>query len=158
MLDTCVWIDLAAIHSNEPLLAALEQMCHLKEVDLIVPQLVRDEFARNKPRVIKESGRSVLGNLKRARADLYALCDQKKRDDIIEAIDDLTHKLHSATDVTSGAIRRIEALFKDAIQRQINDKAINGASKRALTKQAPFHRGKNSFADAVLIELYAANN
>jgi hypothetical protein len=154
MLDTCVWIDLASVHANEPLLAALEQMCQLKEIDLLVPQIVRDEFARNKPRVIKESGKSVAGNLRRARSALYSFGDPKTRDRAIEVIDDLEHKLASATDVTSGAIKRIEKLFKNAIWCHTNEEAVLAASKRALAKQAPFHGNKNSFADAVLIELY----
>ena len=55
LLDTCVWLDLAGNYTNEPLLAALESLCSRDVIDLIVPQRVLDEFARNKERVIKES-------------------------------------------------------------------------------------------------------
>jgi PIN domain len=36
-----------------------------------------------------------------------------------------------------------------------SDAAVQAASNRALQKQAPFHNGRNNFADAVIIELFA---
>ena len=78
VLDTNVWLDLAANHTSEPLLSALELLSRDGTVDLIVPQLVRDEFARNKERVMMEAGRSLSGALKRARAALYAYGDLKR--------------------------------------------------------------------------------
>ena len=31
LLDTCVWLDLAGNHANEPLLSALESLCRQHE-------------------------------------------------------------------------------------------------------------------------------
>lgn len=39
VLDTCVWLDLAGNHQNEPLLGALETLCREHVIDLIVPQI-----------------------------------------------------------------------------------------------------------------------
>ncbi|MGH6740349.1 MAG: PIN domain-containing protein [Bradyrhizobium sp.] len=154
VLDTCVWLDLAQQHTNEPLLAALEQLCRQHTVDLIVPQLVRDEFARNKERVIRDSGKSLSGALKRAQTAIWTYGDPKKRDKAAEVLRDIDHRLKGSIEIATDAIRRIEKLFTDAIWCHSNDKAILAASKRAMDKKAPFHHDKNSFADATLIELY----
>ncbi len=154
LLDTCVWLDLAGNHGSEPLLSALESLCRHHVIDLIVPQLVRDEFTRNRDRIIRESGRNLSGALKRARVALWTYGDPKKRKRAVEAIDDIDHRLSGSIEVAAQAIRRIEALFTNAIECAINDKAVLAASARAMEKSAPFHNGRNNFADAVLIELY----
>ena len=154
VLDTCVWLDLAGNHQNEPLLGALETLCREHVIDLIVPQIVRDEFARNKDRIIKESGRSLSGTLKRARAALWTYGDPKKLRKAVEALDDIDHRLASSIDVPAQAVARIEKLFANSIWCATNDQAMLQASSRALQKKAPFHNGKNNFADAVIIELY----
>jgi hypothetical protein len=154
LLDTCVWLDLAINHANEPLLSALESLCRQHVVNLIVPQLVRDEFARNRERVIKESGRSLSGALKRARVALWTHGDPRRRKRAVEVIDDIDHRLNGSIEVAAEAIKRIEALFSDAIGCAVNDHALLAASTRAMEKKAPFHNGRNNFADAVLIEIY----
>lgn len=153
MLDTCVWLDLAQ-PINEPLLAALEQIVQLEDIEILVPQLVRDEFARNKPRIIKESGRSVAAALKRASSAVSSYKDARKRATALDVLRDVEHELDHASDVTSGAMSRIEKLFATVPTHASTNDAMQEASQRALEKKAPFHNGKNNFADAVLIELY----
>ena len=154
LLDTCVWLDLVGNHGNEPLLTALESLCGQRVIDLIVPQLVSDEFTRNKGRIITESGRNLSGVLKRARVALWNYGDPRKRKKAVEVIDDINHRLNGSIQVAAAAVNRVEALFKTAICCATNDKAVLAASTRAMEKRAPFHNGRNNFADAVLIELY----
>lgn len=78
LLDICVWLDLAGNNGNEPLLSAVESLCRQHVFDLLVPQLVRDEFVQNKQRIVKESGRSLSGALKRARVALWTYGDPRK--------------------------------------------------------------------------------
>jgi hypothetical protein len=115
LLDTCVWIDLAANHGNEPLLSALESLCRQHVINLIVPELVRDEFVRNRERIIKESGRSLAGALRGARAALWTYGDPRKRKKVVEVIDDIDHRLHGSIEVAAEAVKRIEALFGTGI-------------------------------------------
>jgi hypothetical protein len=67
VIDTCVWLDLAKDYSQKPLLAALEELVRMGFVHLILPQIVRDEFVRNRERIIEESGRGIAGALRRAK-------------------------------------------------------------------------------------------
>jgi hypothetical protein len=154
LLDTCVWLDLAGNQGNEPLLSALESLCSQHAIHLFVPQLVRDEFARNKDRIVKESGRTLSGVLKRARAALWVYGAPRRRRRAIEVIDDVEHRLNGSTEIAEDAVRRVEALFSNSMCVSVNNDAALAASRRAMEKKAPFHNGRNNFADAVLIELY----
>ncbi|MET4798047.1 PIN domain-containing protein [Bradyrhizobium sp. LB11.1] len=153
-LDTSVWLDLAANEAGEPLLGALEHLNRLKAIELAVPQIVRDEFARNKDRVVQDSGRSLSAALDRATGAIWKYGNPRRRRNTAAALSDIKHQLNGALDITAEAVTRIETLF--AASTWLGDKsaAIEAASTRALEKRAPFHTGKNSFADAVIIELY----
>ena len=48
VLDTCIWLDLAKDYSQRALLGALEELVRMGFVNLIVPEIVLDEFARNR--------------------------------------------------------------------------------------------------------------
>lgn len=154
VLDTCVWFDLAGNDANEPLLGALETLCNQHVIDIVVPQIVRDEFANNKDRVIRESGRSLAGVLKRARAAVWTHGDKRKRRNAAAVLDDIEHKLNNSPDSTAQAITRIDTMFANSIWCGSNDQATLRAATRALYKRAPFHNGRNNFSDAVLLELY----
>jgi hypothetical protein len=56
LIDTCVWLDLVKDYQQQAILGALEELTRQGEVSLILPRTVVDEFARNKARVIEESG------------------------------------------------------------------------------------------------------
>lgn len=51
----------------QPTLAALEQLIEANEVALILPKQAVDEFARNKDRIIKDSGKSLSSTFKRVK-------------------------------------------------------------------------------------------
>lgn len=67
LIDTCVWLDLAKDYQQQPILTALEELIRMGDIELILPRTVLDEFARNKGRVVEESGRSLSGTMKRVK-------------------------------------------------------------------------------------------
>ena len=73
---------------------------------------------------------------------------------MLKVLMDVEHALGHASDVASGSLSRIEKLFATVPTHGTTDGALRSASQRALAKKAPFHNGKNNFADALLIELY----
>jgi hypothetical protein len=78
-LDTCVWFDPATSEANEPLLGALETLCRQHVIDIVVPQIIRDEFAK-KDRVIRDSERNRAAAVRRARGAVWTLGDKRKKD------------------------------------------------------------------------------
>jgi PIN domain len=59
LIDTCVWLDLAKDYQQQPILAALEELIRLEEVELILPRTILKEFARNRAPIIEESQRAA---------------------------------------------------------------------------------------------------
>ena len=67
LADTCVWLDIAKDYRQKTLLSALEELVRIGDVELIVPQVVRDEFTRNKARIAEESARGLSSVIDRGR-------------------------------------------------------------------------------------------
>jgi hypothetical protein len=59
LVDTCVWLDLAKDYRHQPVISALEDLISAGEIELLVPQIVLDEFTRNKDRVAADAARSL---------------------------------------------------------------------------------------------------
>jgi hypothetical protein len=55
LIDTCVWLDLAKDHQQQPILTALEELIRQGDISLIVPRIIVDEFDRNKPVLLKRA-------------------------------------------------------------------------------------------------------
>ena len=59
LLDTDVWLDLAKDYRKAPVLTALDSLVRTGVVELILPEIVIDEFGRNRDRVVEHSRRSL---------------------------------------------------------------------------------------------------
>src|SRR4051812_30475624 len=59
LVDTSVWLDLAKDYRQQPVIGALEDLVSAGEIELVVPQVVLDEFGRNKDRIAAEATRSL---------------------------------------------------------------------------------------------------
>jgi hypothetical protein len=67
LIDTSVWLDLTKDPRQLALLDALFAMTEVDEVELILPQIVLDEFNRNRDRVKSSSRISLATHFKRVR-------------------------------------------------------------------------------------------
>jgi hypothetical protein len=154
VIDTCVWLDLAKDYSQQPLIAALEELVRIGQVSLVTPQLVIEEFKRNKERVVEESGRSIGSTVRRAKEMLAKFGDEKEKDAAIRALNEIDQKSVNYRDAALESVKRIEALFASSTIVKTAKEIKLRAAERALKNKAPFHRQRNSMNDAVLIELY----
>jgi uncharacterized protein YoxC len=155
LIDTCVWIDLAKDHQQQPLLTALEGLIQHGQVSLILPRAVVDEFARNKTRTVEESRHSLSATLKRVKDAVQRLGDAKQKMRVIAELNNLDHRLPTLGESVAESVGRIESLFNAATVIDASDAIKLRATERAIQKRAPFHRHKNSIEDAILIETYA---
>ena len=67
LVDTSVWLDVAKDYRQQTLLSAFEELTKRGTVVLLVPDIVREEFARNKARIIEDSRRSLSSTMKRVK-------------------------------------------------------------------------------------------
>ena len=155
LIDTCVWLDLAKDYHQQAILTALEELMREKEISLILPRTVVDEFARNKSRVIEDSSRSLSSTLKRVKDVVDKFGDPRRKRIVLSQLNDVDHLLPSLGEAAEGTIVRIEKLFKGSAIIETSPDVKLRAAQRAIDKLAPFHRQRNGIDDAILIEIYS---
>lgn len=163
VVDTCVWLDMAKGADQHKLLNVIEELIDLGEISFIVPQIVIDEFERNKQRVIEGGTQSLSSVFSRVNEVIKEYGDPEKREGILKGLNDMRHKLPSLTETAAFNISRIEKIIKGAVIIPTSDDVLVKAAQRAIDKKAPFHinksgdapKNKNNMADAVIMETYA---
>jgi hypothetical protein len=156
LIDTCVWLDLAKDPKQHPVLGVVEHMLREKLIGLIVPQLIFDELKRNRARIEKDSVRSLGTHFKLVK-DAVQKSGGNKRTvrTVLAHLDDVGHKIPLVGGTATQALDRIDKLLGGEPALAVSEGAQLRAAQRALDRRAPFHRDKNSIADALLIETYA---
>lgn len=155
LVDTCTWLDLAKGADQTKFINVIEELIRLEEVAFIVPQIVLDEFGRNKERVIHEGTKSLSSVFGRVRDIVSEFGDPQDREAALKQLSDVRHQLPSLVETTAFNISRIETILKSTPIIPSSNEVLVRAAQRAIDKRAPFHLPKNSMADAVLMEIYA---
>lgn len=156
LIDTCVWLDLAKDPRQASLLSVVEEMVKIGLVTLIVPRLVLDEFRRNRERIAKESAKSLSAHFRLVKDAVGKIGgDKRKMQVVLSHLDDVDHKIPIIGGAATGTLDRIEKLLSVSAIIEPCEAVTLRAAQRAIEKKAPFHRDKNSMADAILIETYA---
>lgn len=154
LIDTCVWFDLAKDARQHAVLGVLEEMVKLELVSLIVPEVVRAEFKRNRERIAKDSAKSLAGHVKVVRDAIEANAQGRHVKSVLARLDDADYMAPIKGGLAVATLDRIEKLLDTASIVNPSPGAKDRALERALSGKAPFHSGRNSMADAIIIETY----
>lgn len=154
LVDTCVWLNLAK-HQHLPLLEAMFAMTEVGELTLIVPQVVLDEFARNREKVVAGGKVSLASQFKRVRDAVQRYAPEAERDASLRILSEVDHRIATGPDAGNEAIQLIEKLLTTSVPVAASNGIKARAAERGLAKLAPFHRHTNSMGDAVIFETYA---
>jgi hypothetical protein len=156
LIDTSVWLDLAADQRQSPLLEVLIELLNESQATLILPQTVVDEFHKNRERVAKVSARSLASHLGQVRDAIKKLDGEKRQKErVLDFLADVDHRIPLLGGAAEATLQRIEQLFKKTAVIKPSDQAKARAADRAINRKAPcHHENKNSTADAVLVEAY----
>jgi hypothetical protein len=154
LVDTSTWLDMSKRRDGQRWIVALRVLIHQGEVELLVPPLVIDEFERNRERVATSMTASVAQRFKLIKQDLdeYGGEDNQQSLDLIE---DLARDVPLIGAMTTRNFDDIIELLGAGRAIEPTDANSRAVVERGLAKRAPFHRSRNSLADALLIELYA---
>lgn len=156
VIDTCVWLDLAKDPKQYPVLGVIEKMVGQKLIELVVPVIVLDEFKRNRERIAKDSAKSLSTHLKVVKEAVgKAGGDKRTIGAILAHLDDVGHKVPIIGGAASSVLDRIEHLLAGSEYVTPTEAIKVRSAERAIARRAPFHQGKNSMADALIIETYA---
>ena len=155
LVDTCVWLDIAADYREQPVIEALEDLVQGFEIELVVPQQVLDEFARSKTRVIENATKSLQAQMRLVKEAVNRFGEDKQKEATLDALSDVDRKMFIKGEAMSSSFERIEKLLKAVAPAQTTDAIKLRVADRAIARQAPFHTGRSSMGDAILLEHYA---
>ncbi|WP_245503909.1 PIN domain-containing protein [Rhizobium laguerreae] len=155
LVDTCVWLDLARDYRHESLITAAQQLFEAREIDLIVPDIVREEFARNKQRVAEDAQRSLQSHFRLVREAVSRFAEEEYRTETLRSLNEVDQRIAMKGEAINDSIEWIERLLKAGLRKPITKAIKEKVTSRALAGLAPYHRAKNSVGDAVIIETYA---
>jgi len=154
LVDTSTWLDLCKRRDGQRWIVALRVLANQGEVELLVPRLIVNEFERNRDRIETSMTASIAQRFKLIKQDLgdYGGADQEQA---LKVIEDLARHVPLIGAMTTRNFDEVLELLRAGRVIEPGDEERRGAIERGLFKQAPFHRSRNSVADALLIALYA---
>ena len=153
-IDTSVRLDLAKDYRLSAALTAIEELIYSKTVELIVSQIVLDEFARNRDRVVEQNRRSFASNTKRVRETISEFGDEDRRATTLRQLSEVEQKVAMKGEVSRQTLERIETVMASRLVIAASQQAKSEVVERDLAKLAPFHRSRNLVADGLLIEIF----
>jgi len=154
LIDTCVWLDLTKDVRQLPLLDALFAMTETGEVALLLPQVVVDEFERNRERVMASSRASFASHFKRVREALVQFGPEEGREAVLRQINEVDHRIATGDGPVNEGVGLIDKLFGSTSPIPLTIEVKARAADRGLAKLAPFHHRANGTGDAVIIETF----
>jgi PIN domain len=99
LVDTCVWLDMAKTPSQSKNLEILSTLRAEGELDVIVPQVVLDEFLRNRDRVIGEYVKSIATTLSRAKEIVIQQGGKRRTKTLDKLFDQANSQIRTPKDV-----------------------------------------------------------
>ncbi|MFM0184160.1 PIN domain-containing protein [Paraburkholderia nemoris] len=155
LVDTCVWLNLAGDQREQAVLYALEKSIREGKVELAVPDVVIREFDRNRDRVVEEAWTGLKSHFRMVRQAVSRFADDDTKASVLTGLNEVDRRIGIDRDDTAEAADRIGELLRSVPAIVTTGPIKQRVTDRALAKLAPFHRAKNSVADAILIEMYA---
>ena len=155
LVDTSVWLDLARRRDGQKWIVPLRGLVEEGDVELLVPEVLLDEYTRNRGRVEAAMSSGVAERFKLLRRDIVNYGGED-RDEALSFIDGLAHQIPLIGAMTTLNFDLILELLREGRRLEPGAAEHEAVVRRGLDKRAPLHRQRNSVADALLIELYAS--
>ncbi|WSH22771.1 PIN domain-containing protein [Rhizobium ruizarguesonis] len=155
LVDTCVWLDLARDYRQQSVITTAQELFRAREIDLIVPDIVREEFARNKQRVAEDAQRSLQSHFRLVREAVSRFAEEEYRAETLRSLGEVDQRIAMKGEAVNDSMEWIEKLLSAGLRKPITKGIKERVTSRALAGLAPYHRAKNSVGDAVIIETYA---
>jgi hypothetical protein len=152
LIDTSVWLDLGKRRDGQKWIVPLRVLQFRGKLELLVPSVVIDEFERNRPRAEAAVVSSVLDRFKQLRQDLHEYGGDQR----MQWLEEMSHQVPMVSAGVLQNFSEISDLLRTASRLEPTSADMEAAMRRGLDKKAPFHLHKNSAADALIVEVYAA--
>ena len=157
LIDTSTWLDLAKRRDGQRLIRPLQTFVETRQVELLVPQVIVDEFDRRRADAEKTVTTSLTERFKNIRQELVAYADMDYRGEQLKLFDQWAYQVSLSGALTTRNFDDIRLLLEAGRRLEPTAAEDKRVVARGLAKKAPLHRDKNSVADALLAEMYATS-
>jgi hypothetical protein len=154
LADTSAWLDIAKDVNGQKLIVAVRVLVHEGRLMLLVPQIVTEEFERNRSRVEADMTRGLSATFRRVRDEIEQH-GREKKDVALTELDNLTQRVPLINQIATRNFDDVHELLTSGRGLSPTADDRERAVQRALDGRAPFHRSRNSMADALIAEMYA---
>ncbi|MFP5245182.1 MAG: PIN domain-containing protein [Thermoanaerobaculia bacterium] len=151
LVDTSTWLAVAEDRSLAPVLTDLAQIIDAGHAKLFVPDVITNEFARNRTSIL-DRAKKQFEKTSNAASTIARLLDETDQNTLQELLDRASKRVAAETEAVAESLRLAERLLSGAIPLTPSAAARSRALTRAIEKKAPFHKGRNSAADALIVE------
>lgn len=150
IIDTCVWIDLCKEFPKVS--AKLTDLVERGKVRLLLPQIVIDEWNRNKESKIVAAKLQGIRTRRKHAKELLPLVLEDDAEEFARIVGQIQEREPEIGNQIQRDTEAIESLFDHAstIKPPITQDVESRAVEFALEKKAPF-KSKNSMADALIL-------
>lgn len=156
LVDTSTWLDLAARRDGQKWIVSMQQLIRQGDLRFLIPELIRDEFERNRPRAEKAMTNRIAERFRSLKTDIGTAYQNDDLEQSLSTLDGLAHHIPLIGAMTTRNFDDIFQMLKAGVPLKPTDIEHTRVVQRGLEKSAPFHRSRNSVADALLIELYVS--
>ncbi len=122
MLDTCVWLDISSQKAELPMLTAIEHLVQDGSIKILLPDLIRAEYERNKDRVIEATRKRLASEFRVIKGVVESFGGEGK-ETALKTLDDVNHRLPILSEVNQNTVNRVTKLFDMAHEVVISDVA-----------------------------------
>jgi hypothetical protein len=109
LIDTDIWLNLAKDYRMAPVLTAIGDLINSEIIELILPEIMLEEFARNRDRVVQDSRRSLSSYFRRVREAVTQFGEDDKKAETLSQLDEIDHKIAMTGEVSK---RTLDAIGK----------------------------------------------
>ncbi len=152
-IDNDIWIYLAngTYRDEDEILSHIEQLVDKKKIQLLVPDVLMEEWERNKQPKVRDYLSKILADRTKTLRELKQYLKEEHYNELNKVIHEVTDQLAYFQQAIEQRIERIENLLKHrrTIRLPIIQEVKLKAAEMALYKQMPFKKGKNSMGDAL---------
>ncbi len=130
-------------------------MLGARQIDFVVPEVVKEEFARNKVRVAEDAQRSLQAHFRLVREAVDRFAEEDYKAETLKSLNEVDQRIAMKGEAVNDSIGWIEGLLSAGLSKPTTKAIKQRVTERAVAGLAPYHRSKNSVGDAILIESYA---
>ncbi len=150
ILDTNIWISHIAKDKPTGIFDVLKKQVEDGEVVLLINEIIRDEWRRNRERTIKEIEKEIKIISKTALKMKPFLNDENKGK-IEDLLSDYNKEEEKRIELANKRIEEVEKLMENATEIEVTDEMKIQVANWALEKRAPFIKKANSVGDALIL-------